>query len=150
MKAEKTAAEGALTGWKKMLSKAIHPESGLVVEDSVMERLKSLDAAWARFDHVHYSLLNQVVNMSNSDREEEQEDWEKQMEQYCVAKEEGLAALKKVGMTNMKVSFAQFESGETDDSGRMEINLVHWVDRDRNNDPTNQNQLFFYINSKKV
>jgi len=102
LKAEKTAAAGALTGWRKMVSKAIHPESGVMEEDSVMERMKSLDAAWTRFDHAHYSLLNQGARMTDNTREGEQEDWEKQMEEYCMAKEEGLAVLKKAGMHHIK------------------------------------------------
>ena len=102
LKTEKTAAEGSLTGWRKMVSKAVHPETGAMEEDSVKERLKSLDAAWARFDQAHYRLMSSLVD---GDKEEEQEDWEKQMEEYCLVKEEGLAALKKVEGIKIKVRF---------------------------------------------
>ena len=102
LKTEKTAAEGSLTGWRKMVSKAVHPETGTMEGDSVRERLKSLDAAWMRFDQAHYSLMGSLVD---GDKEEEQEDWEKQMEEYCLVKEEGLAALKKVEGIKMKVRF---------------------------------------------
>ena len=54
---EKSAADDALAGWKKMLLKAVHPKNGDVVLGSVEERLKSLDAAWTRFDKAHYKLV---------------------------------------------------------------------------------------------
>ena len=85
-----------------MVSKAVHPETGAMEEDSVKERLKSLDGAWARFDQAHYRLMSSLVD---GDKEEEQEDWEKQMEEYCMVKEEGLAALKKVEGIQIKVRF---------------------------------------------
>ena len=54
---EKSAADDALSGWKKMLQKAVHPKNGDIVLSSVEERLKSLDAAWTRFDKAHYKLV---------------------------------------------------------------------------------------------
>ena len=56
--AERTAAEAALAGWRRMLAKAVHPREGEVAPSAVQERLKSLDAAWTRFDQAHSRYLN--------------------------------------------------------------------------------------------
>ena len=56
--AERTAAEAALAGWRRMLAKAVHPREGEVAPSAVQERLKSLDAAWTRFDQAHSRCLN--------------------------------------------------------------------------------------------
>lgn len=96
---EKNAADAAFTGWRKMLSKAVHPKNGEVLTNSIEERLKSLDAAWRRFDEAHYSLIqSSVSNIPEFDREEEQKVWESRLEEYCIAREEGLEVLKKNGV----------------------------------------------------
>ena len=98
--AERAAAQGSLAGWRKMVRKAVHAETGHLEEDSVRERLKSLDAAWVRFDKAHHSVMN---SMAHDKKEEEQEDWEKQMEEYCLVKEEGISALKKFDLSYIQV-----------------------------------------------
>ena len=74
---EKSSADDALSGWMKILSKAgehicigfsfqfispeVHPKSGDVVLSSVEERLKSLDAAWMRYDKAHYKYEHLII-----------------------------------------------------------------------------------------
>ena len=62
--AERTAAEAALAGWRRMLAKAVHPREGEVAPSAVQERLKSLDAAWTRFDQAHSRYLNILNTVS--------------------------------------------------------------------------------------
>jgi len=107
--AERAAAQGSLAGWRKMVRKAVHAETGHLEEDSVRERLKSLDAAWVRFDKAHHSLMN---SMAHDKKEEEQEDWERQMEEYCLVKEEGIAALKKFDLSNIQ-DIERHQTGST-------------------------------------
>ena len=108
VRAEKTAARAALAGWREMLVKAVQAEGGRLEEQTVRDRIKSLDAAWVRFDKAHYSLLNTLSSGESDENVEsvveiEQDDWEKQMEEYCRANKGGLAALKKAGLTTLKV-----------------------------------------------
>ena len=47
---EKRAASKALAGWRRLLTTALHSPAGEVRTVPVIQRLRSLDAAWARFD----------------------------------------------------------------------------------------------------
>ena len=50
---EKGAASRALSGWRELLSLALRPPAGEVSQVNVLERLRSLEAAWARYDKCH-------------------------------------------------------------------------------------------------
>ena len=52
---EKRAATTALAGWRRMLAECLQPESGEteVKTLNIIQRIRSLDAAWARFDKAH-------------------------------------------------------------------------------------------------
>merc|ERR1712013_393811 len=89
---ERLVAGGSLAGWIRMVRKALNVESGKVDHDSVRERLKSLDTAWDKFDQAHQKLMNSEGHYK---KEEMKEEWEKQMEEYCLVKEEAIATLKK-------------------------------------------------------
>ena len=95
---ERLVAGGSLAGWIRMVRKALNVESGKVDQDSVRERLKSLDTAWDKFDQAHQKLMNSEGHYK---KEEMKEEWEKQMEEYCLVKEEAIATLKK--SDNLKV-----------------------------------------------
>ena len=43
------------------ISPEVHPKSGDVVLSSVEERLKSLDAAWMRYDKAHYKYEHLII-----------------------------------------------------------------------------------------
>ena len=51
---EKRAASTALAGWRRMLGRALHPDTGEVSTVSLIQRIRSLDAAWVRFDKSHF------------------------------------------------------------------------------------------------
>jgi len=95
---DKVAAEAALSGWMTMLNKAVHNTTGDIVMSSVEERLKSLDAAWTRFDKAHYRLLRECVDISESCWEEEQKSWQMNLEEYCSAREIAVEVLKDNGI----------------------------------------------------
>jgi len=97
---EKNSADAALSGWQKMLSKAVHPKTGEVATSSVEERLRSFDAAWRRYDDCHYKLMSVRVGPDtlDSDKEEEQVKWDKRLEDYCEAREEAIETLKSSGV----------------------------------------------------
>ena len=48
---EKRAATTALVNWRGMLGQALQPET--VSPPNISQRIRSLDAAWARFDKAH-------------------------------------------------------------------------------------------------
>jgi len=91
-KSEKAAARTALAWWRELLTKAADPEEGDLEEREVRERLKSLDAAWVRYDNAH------VVTLSQGRDTGEEEDWEVQKKEYCEARERGVEALRKAGV----------------------------------------------------
>ena len=54
--------------------------------------------------NICFSLIqSSVSNIPEFDREEEQKVWESRLEEYCIAREEGLEMLKKSGV-DLKVS----------------------------------------------
>ena len=55
MISEKRAATTALAGWRRMLVQSLQPETGEtdLKTLNIIQRIKSLDAAWARFDKAH-------------------------------------------------------------------------------------------------
>ena len=103
VKAEKVAAATALSGWKKMLAKALQPEDENVDIDVIKERIKSLDAAWARYEKAHSQLISKLTNLDSNDAEIEQEKWEKELEDYCLAKEKAMATVKNHQLSHLKV-----------------------------------------------
>ena len=53
---EQRAAATALASWVRMLGRALEPEPGEeeeVITLNILQRVRSLDAAWARFDKAH-------------------------------------------------------------------------------------------------
>ena len=52
---EKRAATTALAGWRRMLVQSLQPETGETELRTlnIIQRIRSLDAAWARFDMAH-------------------------------------------------------------------------------------------------
>ena len=54
LREEKRAATSALAGWRRMLAGSLQSgESGDVKTLDISQRIRSLDAAWARFDKAH-------------------------------------------------------------------------------------------------
>ena len=62
-------------------------------EEAIKERLAGLEAAWSKYDQIHYQL---VATLDEDSVRMEQEKWEKLLEQFCLAKEEGMSALKRI------------------------------------------------------
>ena len=52
---EQRAAATALASWVRMLGRALEPEPGEEEGNTlnILQRVRSLDAAWARFDKAH-------------------------------------------------------------------------------------------------
>ena len=52
---EKRAATTALAGWRRKLGQSLQPETGEaeVKTFNIIQRIRSLDAAWARFDKAY-------------------------------------------------------------------------------------------------
>ena len=53
---EKRAATTALARWLRMLGRALQPETEETVETNtlnIVQRIRSLDAAWTRFNKAH-------------------------------------------------------------------------------------------------
>lgn len=95
---EKNSADAAFSGWQKMLSKAVHPKTGDVISSSVEERLRSLDAAWKRYDDCHHKLMSVGHGTLDSNKKEEQVKWETRLEEFCEAREEAIETLKSRGV----------------------------------------------------
>ena len=91
-KSEKAAARTALAWWRELLTKAAEQEEEDLEDKEMRERLKSLDAAWVRYDNAHVVTLSQGRDMV------EEEDWEVQMKVYCEARKRGVEALRKTGV----------------------------------------------------
>ena len=91
-KAEKVAAEGNFLGWKKMVMKAVQ-EISSNKEEAIKERLAGLEAAWSKYDQIHYQL---VATLDEESVRREQEKWEQLLEAFCLTKEEGMSALKRI------------------------------------------------------
>ena len=99
LKAEKVAAERNFLGWKKMVMKAVQ-EMSSNKEEAIKERLAGLEAAWSKYDQIHYQL---VATLDEDSVRMEQEKWEKLLEQFCLAKEEGMSALKRIDSEHKEV-----------------------------------------------
>ena len=95
-KAEKSAAEAALSEWKEMLAKAVQVDEGSPDVDLIKDRIKSLDAAWARFDKAHNNVKYKLCRKTINEADIEQENWEEQLKKYYASKEDGIAALRKL------------------------------------------------------
>ena len=100
LKAEKVAAEGNFLGWKKMVLKAAQ-EMSTNKEEAIKERLAELEAAWSKYDQIHYQL---VATLDEETVRMEQEKWEKLQELFCLAKEEGMSALKRIDLEYKEVT----------------------------------------------
>ena len=81
-----------------LFSATVHPKTGDVISSSVEERLRSLDAAWKRYDDCHYKLMSVGHGTLDSDKKEEQVKWEKRLEDFCEAREEAIEILKSRGV----------------------------------------------------
>ena len=76
----------------------VHPKTGDVISSSVEERLRSLDAAWKRYDDCHHKLMSVGHGTLDSDKKEEQVKWETRLEEFCEAREEAIEILKSRGV----------------------------------------------------
>ena len=96
---------GSFRFW--LISATVHPKTGDVISSSVEERLRSLDAAWKRYDDCHYKLMS-VSHDTLSEKKEEQDKWEKRLENFCEAREEAIEVLKSRGV-DFKVRHSQIK-----------------------------------------
>ena len=54
LREEMRAATTALAGWRRMLAGSLQSEESVEVKTlDIIQRIRSLDAAWARFDKAH-------------------------------------------------------------------------------------------------
>ena len=91
-----------------LISATVHPKTGDVILSSVEERLRSLDAAWKRYDDCHYKLMSVSHGTLDSEKKEEQDKWEKRLENFCEAREEAIEVLKSRGV-DLKVRHSRIK-----------------------------------------